>query len=60
MSEIPKTPGRQTIYGDVEAAERFATGDIKNRKIIAAKQARREQMEDAPIDFIDETSPYGY
>ena len=60
MSEIPKTPGRQTIYGDVEAAERFATGDIKNRKIIPAKQARREQMEDAPTDFIEETSPHGY
>jgi hypothetical protein len=60
MSEIPKTPGRQTIYGDVEAAERFATGNIKNRKIIPAKQARREQMEDAPADFIEETSPYGY
>jgi hypothetical protein len=60
MSEIPKTPGKQTIYGDVEAAERFATGDIKNRKVIPAKQARREQMEDAPVDFIEETSPHGY
>ena len=60
MSEMRKIPGKNTIFGDVEAAERFATGDIKNRKIIAAKQARREQMEDAPIDFIDETSPYGY
>jgi len=60
MSEIPKTPGRHTIFGDVEAAERFATGDIKNRKVIPAKQARREQMEDAPVDFIEETSPYGY
>jgi hypothetical protein len=60
MSEMRKIPGKDTIFGDVEAAERFATGDIKNRKIIPAKQAKREQMEDAPIDFIDETSPYGY
>jgi len=60
MSEMRKIPGKNTIFGDVEAAERFATGDIKNRKIIAAKQTRREQMEDAPIDFIDETSPHGY
>jgi len=60
MSEMVKTPGRTTIYGDVEAAERFATGKIKNRKIIPAKQSRREQMEDAPTDFIEETSPHGY
>lgn len=59
MSEMRKIPGKNTIFGDVEAAERFATGDIKNRKIIPAKQARREQMEDAPVDFIEETSPYG-
>jgi hypothetical protein len=60
MSEMRKIPGKDTIFGDIEAAERFATGNIKNRKAIPAKQARREQMEDAPIDFIDETSPYGY
>jgi hypothetical protein len=59
MSEMRKVPGQNTIYGDVEAAERFATGKIENRKIIPAKQARREQMEDAPTDFIEETSPYG-
>jgi hypothetical protein len=59
MSEMRKVPGKNTIFGDVEAAERFATGKIKNRKIIPAKQARREQMEDAPTDFIEETSPYG-
>jgi hypothetical protein len=59
MSEMRKVPGKNTIYGDVEAAERFATGKIENRKIIPVKQARREQMEDAPIDFIEETSPYG-
>jgi hypothetical protein len=59
MSEMRKVPGQHTIFGDVEAAERFATGKIENRKIIPAKQARREQMEDAPTDFIEETSPYG-
>jgi hypothetical protein len=59
MSEMRKVPGKNTIYGDVEAAERFATGKIENRKIIPVKQARREQMEDAPTDFIEETSPYG-
>jgi hypothetical protein len=59
MSEMRKVPGKNTIFGDVEAAERFATGKIENRKIIPAKQARREQMEDAPTDFIEETSPYG-
>jgi len=59
MSEMRKVPGKDTIFGDVEAAERFATGKIKDRKIIPAKQARREQMEDAPTDFIEETSPYG-
>ena len=59
MSEMRKIPGKNTIYGDVEAAERFATGKIQNRKIIPAKQARREQMEDAPTDFIEETSNYG-
>jgi hypothetical protein len=59
MSETRKIPGKNTIYGDVEAAERFATGKIENRKIIPVKQARREQMEDAPVDFIEETSPYG-
>jgi hypothetical protein len=60
MSEVPKIPGKNTIYGDVEAAERFATGKIKDRKIIPAKQGRREQMEDAPTDFIEETSNFGY
>jgi hypothetical protein len=59
MSETRKIPGKNTIYGDVEAAERFATGKIENRKIIPVKQARRDQMEDAPVDFIEETSPYG-
>ena len=59
LSETRKIPGKNTIYGDVEAAERFATGDIKNKKIIPAKQARRDQMMDQPTDFIEETSPYG-
>lgn len=59
MSETRKVPGKDTIFGDVEAAERFATGDIKNRKVIKAKQARRDQMMDQPTDFIEETAPYG-
>jgi hypothetical protein len=59
LSETRKIPGKDTIYGDVEAAERFATGKIENRKIIPAKQARRDQMMDQPTDFIEETSPYG-
>jgi hypothetical protein len=59
LSETKKVPGKNTIYGDVEAAERFATGKIENRKIIPAKQARRDQMLDQPVDFIEETSPYG-
>jgi tetratricopeptide (TPR) repeat protein len=59
MSETRKIPGKDTIYGDVEAAERFATGDIKNRKVIKVKQSRRDQMMDQPTDFIEETSPYG-
>jgi hypothetical protein len=59
MSEMRKIPGKDTIFGDVEAAERFATGKIENKKIIPAKQARRDQMMDQPTDFIEETSPYG-
>jgi hypothetical protein len=59
MSETRKIPGKDPIYGDVEAAERFATGKIENRKIIPVKQARRDQMMDQPVDFIEETSPYG-
>jgi ribosomal protein L10 len=59
MSETRKVPGKDTIFGDVEAAERFATGKIENRKIIPAKQARRDQMLDQPVDFIEETAPYG-
>jgi hypothetical protein len=59
LSETRKVPGKDTIFGDVEAAERFATGKIENRKIIPAKQARRDQMMDQPVDFIEETLPYG-
>jgi hypothetical protein len=33
MSEMRKVPGKNTIYGDVEAAERFATGKIKIEKL---------------------------
>jgi hypothetical protein len=59
MSEMRKIPGKDTIFGDVEAAERFATGKIENRKIIPAKQSRRDQMMDQPTDFIEETSNHG-
>ena len=59
MSETRKVPGKDVVYGDVEAAERFATGKIENKKIIPAKQLRRDQMTDQPVDFIEETSPYG-
>jgi len=59
MSEKVKTPGRDTIFGDIEAAERFATGDIQNRKVIPTKQSIRNQMEDAPVDFIESNTPYG-
>jgi hypothetical protein len=58
MSEKVKTPGRDTIFGDVEAAERFATGDIQNRKIIKTKQSIRDQMTDDPNEFIQERNPY--
>jgi len=59
LSEARKVPGKDVVYGDVEAAERFATGKIKNRNIIPVKQMRRDQMIDEPVDFIEETSPYG-
>ena len=58
MSETRKIPGKDTIFGDVEAAERFATGDIKNRKIIQPKQSIRDQMTDNPNEFIQSHSPY--
>jgi hypothetical protein len=51
-TEIPKNPKRDTVFGDVEAAERFATGTIKNRKIIPVKQSLRNEMEDDPSTFI--------
>ena len=59
LSEARKVPGKDVVYGDVEAAERFATGKIKNRNVIPVKQMRRDQMIDEPVDFIEETSPYG-
>jgi len=59
LSEAKKVPGKDVVYGDVEAAERFATGKIKNRNVIPVKQMRRDQMIDEPVDFIEETSPYG-
>jgi hypothetical protein len=59
LSEMKKVPGKHIVYGDVEAAERFATGTIKNKKVIPTKQLRRDQMMDQPVDFIEETSNYG-
>jgi hypothetical protein len=51
-TEVPKNPKRNTVFGDVEAAERFATGTIKNRKIIPVKQSLRDEMADDPSTFI--------
>jgi DNA-binding Lrp family transcriptional regulator len=52
FTEIPKDPSRNIVYGDIEAAERFATGKIKNRKIIPVKQSLRNEMEEEPSTFI--------
>ena len=52
FTEIPKNPKRNTVFGDIEAAERFATGNIKNRKIIPVKQSLRNEMEEDPSTFI--------
>lgn len=52
FTEIPKNPSRNIVYGDIEAAERFATGKIKNRKIIPVKQSLRNEMEEEPSTFI--------
>lgn len=52
FTEIPKNPKRDIVFGDIEAAERFATGDIKNRKIIPIKQSLRNEMEEDPSTFI--------
>lgn len=52
FTEIPKNPERNVVYGDIEAAERFATGKIKNRKIIPVKQSLRNEMEEEPSTFI--------
>jgi hypothetical protein len=51
-TEVPKNPKRNTVFGDIEAAERFATGNIKNRKIIPVKQSLRDEMADDPSTFI--------
>lgn len=51
-TEVAKNPKRNTVFGDVEAAERFATGTIKNKKIIPVKQSLRNEMEDDPSTFI--------
>ena len=52
FTEVPKNPKRNTVFGDIEAAERFATGNIKNRKIIPVKQSLRDEMSDDPSTFI--------
>ena len=52
FTEVPKNPKRNTVFGDIEAAERFATGNIKNRKIISVKQSLRNEMEEDPSTFI--------
>ena len=52
FTEVPKNPKRNTVFGDIEAAERFATGNIKNRKIIPVKQSLRNEMEEDPSTFI--------
>ena len=52
FTEIPKNPKRDIVFADIEAAERFATGNIKNRKIIPVKQSLRNEMEEDPSTFI--------
>jgi hypothetical protein len=52
FTEVPKNPKRNIVFGDIEAAERFATGDIKNRKIIPVKQSLRNEMDEDPSTFI--------
>jgi hypothetical protein len=52
FTEVPKNPKRDIVFADIEAAERFATGKIKNRKIIPVKQSLRNEMEDDPSTFI--------
>jgi hypothetical protein len=52
FTEVPKNPKQNTVFGDIEAAERFATGNIKNRKIIPVKQSLRNEMEEDPSTFI--------
>lgn len=52
FTEIPKNPKRDIVFADIEAAERFATGKIKDRKIIPVKQSLRNEMEDDPSTFI--------
>jgi hypothetical protein len=52
FTEVPKDPKRDIVFADIEAAERFATGKIKNRKIIPVKQSLRNEMEEDPSTFI--------
>ncbi|MCJ7570398.1 MAG: hypothetical protein MUO82_00755 [Candidatus Thermoplasmatota archaeon] len=39
--------------GDIEAAERAATGKIKNREKIKERRITKDQMENNPTDYID-------
>jgi len=43
--------------GDVEAAERFATGKIKNRSKIKERRDKKDYMENSPGDYLE--SEYG-
>jgi hypothetical protein len=52
FTEIPKNPKRDIVFADIEAAERFATGTIKNKKIIPVKQSLRNEMDEDPSTFI--------
>jgi hypothetical protein len=39
--------------GDIEAAERAATGKIKNREKIKERRITKDQMENNPLDYIE-------
>ena len=46
-----------TAAGDVDAAERFATGKIKNREKIKERRKIKDQMENSPGEYLE--SEYG-
>ena len=43
--------------GDIEAAERYATGKIKNREKIKERRSKKDYMENSPGDYLE--SEYG-